>query len=155
MKRRAERSKIQILFKRYPRRAVRKVLGESSPQFSGSTEVATLLLKRAYEQLRPTAAAVLQARVTYDDCQWAVPSADEFNMLASPPSRMEIVRKLKRASNTSPGADGVEYKDISRLDPECYLLEVLYSAVWRLGVPSCWKSARTIPIHKKGPTEDY
>ena len=155
VKRRAERSKIQILFKRYPRRAVRKVLGESSPQFSGSTEVATLLLKRAYEQLRPTAAAVLQARVTYDDCQWAVPSADEFNMLASPPSRMEIVRKLKRASNTSPGADGVEYKDISRLDPECYLLEVLYSAVWRLGVPSCWKSARTIPIHKKGPTEDY
>ena len=49
----------------------------------------------------------------------------------------------------------MEYRNISRLDPECYLLEVLYSAVWRLGVPSCWKSARTIPIHKKGPTEDY
>jgi hypothetical protein len=45
--------------------------------------------------------------------------------------------KLKRASNTAPGADGVEYKDISRLDPDCRLLKVLYYAVWRLGVPRC------------------
>jgi hypothetical protein len=62
---------------------------------------------------------------------------------------------LKRASNTAPGADGVEYKDILRLDPDGRLLEVLYSAVWRLGVPSSWKTARTIPVYKKGATDDY
>jgi hypothetical protein len=32
---------------------------------------------------------------------------------------------------------------------------VLYSAVWRLGVPSSWKTARTIPVYKKGATDDY
>ena len=76
-------------------------------------------------------------------------------MLANPPSRMEIDRKLKRSLNTAPVADGVEYKDIFRLDPECYLLEVLYSAVCRLRVPYCCKLARTIPILKQVSTEDY
>ncbi len=154
-KKKEEAGRIQALFKRFPKRAVRKVLGETSQAYTGTVEAATDFLKGAYEQPRPSEAAVLEARRVYDGCSWANPSEEELEHLASPPARSEIARKLKRASNTAPGADGVEYKDISRLDPECRLLEVLYAAVWRLGVPKCWKLARTIPIFKKGSTEDY
>jgi hypothetical protein len=150
-----EAGKIQALFKRYPRRAVRKVLNESSEPYSGSTEAATVFLKRTYEETSPPAEAVSEARAIYDNCQWATPSSDEINLLATPPSRTEISLKLKRASNTAPGTDRIEYKDITRLDPDCHLLELIYQAVWRFGVPSCWKTARTIPIHKKGATDDY
>ncbi|KAK4024750.1 hypothetical protein OUZ56_010186 [Daphnia magna] len=27
--------------------------------------------------------------------------------------------------------------------------------VWKLGVPNCWKTSRTVPIFKKGDTSDY
>ncbi len=154
-KKREEASRIQSLFKRFPKRAVWKVLGETSQAYTGTVEAATEFLKAAYEQPRPSATAVLEARRVYDGCGWANPSVEELEYLASPPTKIEIARKLKRASNIAPGADGVEYKDISRLDPECRLLEVLYAAVWRLGVPRSWKSARTIPIFKKGSTDDY
>lgn len=58
-------------------------------------------------------------------------------------------------TNTAPGADGIEYHDISKLDPDGELLEILYDAVWRLGIPADWKIARTIPIYKKGDPADF
>ncbi|EFX68324.1 hypothetical protein DAPPUDRAFT_330172 [Daphnia pulex] len=122
-KKKEEAGRIQALFKRFPKRAVRKVLGETSQAYTGSVEAATDFLKGAYEQPHPSEAAVLEARRVYDGCSWSNPSEEELEHLASPPARSEIARKLKRASNTAPGADGVEYKDISRLDPECRLLE--------------------------------
>ncbi|EFX71317.1 hypothetical protein DAPPUDRAFT_111874 [Daphnia pulex] len=143
-KKKEEAGRIQALFKRFPKRAVRKVLGETSQAYTGSVEAATDFLKGAYEQPHPSEAAVLKARRVYDGCSWSNPSEEELEHLASPPARSEIARKLKRASNTAPGADGVEYKDISRLDPECRLLEVLYAAVWRLGVPNSMVEALSL-----------
>ena len=69
-----EAGKLQALFKRYPRRAVRKVLSESSEPYSGSTEAAAFFLRRTYEQTSPSADAVSEARAIYDNCQWATPS---------------------------------------------------------------------------------
>ncbi|XP_046632270.1 uncharacterized protein LOC124311947 [Daphnia pulicaria] len=154
-KRWAAASKLQALFKRYPKRAVRKVLGETSQSYTGSSEAATLFLKTTYEKPRPPPDDILVARAAYDECLWTPPSDDDLSLLSLPPSRQEIAYKLKRASNTSPGADGVEYKDIQRLDPSGRLLEVLYAAVWLYGIPTCWKSARTIPVYKKGSPDDY
>ncbi|XP_046651115.1 uncharacterized protein LOC124342196 [Daphnia pulicaria] len=148
-------SKLQALFKRYPKRAVRKVLGETSQCYTGSIESATLFLKATNEQPRPPEADIMVAKAAYDACSWAPLSDDDLSLLSLPPSSQEVAHKLKRASNTSPGADGVEYKDILRLDPFGRLLELLYAAVWLYGIPACWKSARTIPVYKKGPTDDY
>lgn len=75
--------------------------------------------------------------------------------LASPPTRVEKAQKLKIATNTAPGLDGIEYRDIIKLDPEGKLLEKLYGVVWRLGVPSSWKTARTVPIYKKGDSANF
>jgi hypothetical protein len=146
---------MQKLFNRYPRRAVRKVLGENSQAYTGTTEDATQFLRRTYTRPRPSAGEVNSARQAYDSCNWAKPSPVELSVLASPPTKEEIAQKLKRATNTAPGADGIEYRDIIKLDPEGKLLEKLYEAVWRLGIPTGWKSARTIPIFKKGDPTDF
>ena len=155
IRKKGEAGQIQALFKRFPKRTVRKVLGETSKACTGTVESAIFFLRGAYEQPSPSQTAVLQARRKYDNSNWSDPSNKVKELVAGPPTRAEIVMKLKRASNTAPGAYGVEYKDISRLDPDCRLLEVLYDAVWRLGFPRCWKIARTIPIYRKSPTDDY
>jgi hypothetical protein len=40
-------------------------------------------------------------------------------------------------------------------NPRGLVLKSMYSAVWRIGIPPCWKKSRTIPILKKGPTDGY
>lgn len=113
-------SKLQRLFIWYPRRAVRKVLGDT-----GTVEAATEFLKGTYTCPRPSPDRIVGARQAYDQCEWARPSQEELTALSSPPSKEEISVKIKRATNTAPGADGIEYHDIAKLDPNGELLEVL------------------------------
>jgi hypothetical protein len=89
----------------------------------------TLFLKNTYEQPRPPAGDIMEAKATYDECSWTSPSDDDLCRLALPPSSQEVARKLKRAFNTSSGSNEVENKDILRVDPSGRLLEVLYAAV--------------------------
>jgi hypothetical protein len=60
---------------------------------------------------------VSKARQAYDSCDWAKPSPEELTVLASPPTKEEIAQKLNWATNTAPGANGIEYRDIIKLDP--------------------------------------
>lgn len=135
---------------RYPWRAVRKVLGETSQAYTGSIEEVTSYLTETYTRPRPSAEKVSRARGAYNGCQWGNPTAEELSLLATSPTRGEIALKLSRATNTAPKADGIEYRDLLKLDPEGKLLEKLYGAVWRRGIPSSWRTAKTIPIYKKG-----
>ena len=73
----------------------------------------------------------MEAKVTYDECSWTSPSDDDLCRLALLPSSQEVARKLKKAFNTSPGSDGVENKDILRVDPSDQLLEVLAALTLR------------------------
>ena len=147
-------SRIQREFNRFPRRATRKVLGERSPPYSGTLADAENFLRGTYSQPRPHLDGVRRARQIYDGCGWRVPSDATMARMDSPPTAEEIVRKLRRAINTAPGSDRIEYNDIKQLDPHGRLLEVLYRTVWRLGIPSAWRTARTIFIYKKGDTAD-
>ena len=49
----------------------------------------------------------------------------------------------------------MEYRHLKALDPQAFLLEKIFESVWRLGIPDAWRSCRTVPIHKKGSTDDY
>lgn len=142
--------RIQWLFLRYPRRAVCWVLGKTSQAYTGSLEDASAFLMDTYTKPRPSAEEVSRARETYDSCLWGNPTAEEFSLLATPPTAAEIATKISQATNTAPGADGIEYRDLAKLDPDGKLLDRLYEAVWRLEIPSSWKTARTTPIYKKG-----
>ena len=95
-----------------------------------------------------------EARRLYNGCSWTPPSDDQLSELNSPPTSAEIAQRLSRASNTSPGEDKLEYRHLRLLDPKGLLLEIIFSVVWRIGIPETWKSSRTIPIFKKGVTTD-
>jgi hypothetical protein len=101
----------------YPKRAVRKVLDEQSAHYSGSASAAADFLKSTYERPRPTDSERERARAIFADCSWDRLSKKESDWLGSPPIREEIEAKLKKASNTAPGLDGLEYRHLRALDP--------------------------------------
>jgi len=150
-----EASSIQKLYRVYPRRAVRHILGEQSAPYSGTAADAESFLRDTYCRPSPDPIQLSEARALFDGCLWTTPSPEVAAGLNIPPSRDEIRERLKRASNTAPGSDGIEYRHLRRLDPEGRLLEIIYKAVWELGIPDAWRRAKTVPIHKKGDTADY
>ena len=150
-----EARKIQTMFKIYPRRAVRRALGDTSPSYSGCATEARAFLSNTYTRPPPSGGECSSARALYDACHWSVPDDEISRQLDRPPTRAEIEYKLAKAANTAPGADGVEYRHLRALDPRGLLLETMYQAVWRVGIPSSWKFSKTVPIYKKGPTDDF
>jgi len=154
--RRADKaSRIQALFKVYPKRAVRQVLGEQSLSYTGNTEEASNFLRRTYVRPPIPQPQCLLAGRLYNSCDWSLPCQDQTDYLNRPPSKEEIQWKLRKATNTAPGADGLEYRHLRALDPTGQLLETIYASVWRFGIPTAWKRSRTIPIYKKGDPSDY
>ena len=144
---------IQKLFNIYPKRAVNKVLNDRSPRYDGSLDTLTSFASSFVEpaHFKDSANRIKQK---YDECQWTVPDDSQTETLLSPPTRKEILYKLRRVSNTAPGHDKLEYRHLQKCDPSGRLLEALFRVVHEMGVPSSWKKGKTILIHKKGPTND-
>ena len=147
-------SRIQQLFRIYPRRAVRQILDEVAPRFDGCMKAAEEFLRATYERPTPSEDLVAEARSAFDECRWRQLDEEEREELDGPPIKLEIEWKLRKASNTAPGSDGLEYRHLKAIDPKGHLLEVIYKTVWRFGIPKQWKQSRTISIHKKGSSND-
>ena len=150
-----KKSHIQRLYSLYPRRAVRKLLDEKGVNYSGDKESAEKFLQATYHRSRPSGQQLSTAKRHFDECQWKQPTAEEGRMLSSPPTAGEIQLKLGKATNTAPGKDGLEYRHLRAMDPRGELLAAIFQAVWKWGIPACWKTSRTIPIYKKGDAGDY
>ena len=56
-------------------------------------------------------------------------------------------------TNTFQRNDKIEYIQLKLLDSKVLLLEIIFEAVHRIGIPLWWKISKTILIHKKYPTE--
>ena len=152
---RLAKAHIQRLFSRYPRRAIRRILEEESKGYSGDRGSAEAFLKRTYERPRLSAEQTAAARKLYDECQWSELNEETFGRLSFPPKQEEIAAKLARATNTAPGKDSLEYRHLRSLNPSGRLLEIIFELVWKYGIPKAWKTARTVPIYKKGDPSDY
>ena len=98
-----------------------------------------------YEQQRPTDDKRAAARAHLNACHWLLPSEENSRQLNEQPISKEIKFKLARAANTVPGSNGVEYRHLRSLDPRGLVLDLMFSTVWRIGIPSCWKKSRTHP----------
>jgi len=144
-----EASKLQRLYKIYSKRAVRRVLGETLPPYPGSIIDATSFLTKTYSRPQSSSPQLPEAKALFDSCNWLIPNNDQSSGLDSPPSSNDIEIRLRRASNTSPGPDKLEYHHLRLLDSRGYLLEKIFAAVWRLGIPDIWRSSRTVSIYKK------
>ena len=126
-----EASWIQRLFMVYPKRVVRNILGEKSVPYTGDVMSAESFLTTTYCRAQPSASHCTEARETFEACNWSAPSEDQLAFLNQPPTREEIIGKLKRAKNTgsdahAPGSDGIEYpylrvakEGLADLDVEC------------------------------------
>ena len=67
--------------------------------------------------------------------------------------RGQLLFILSRATNTTPGEDQLEYRHPRLFDLRGLLLEIIFSVVWRIGIPEMWKSSKTVSIYKKGDTK--
>ena len=145
---------IQRLYGRYPRKALRKMLGEESPSYSGGRDRLERYIAETYHDRAVSRGQIAEARRLYNDCEWEPPTEEEAEMLQSPPSADEVLRRLRRTINTSPGMDRVEWRHLKVINRTGSLLQTVLSAVHVLGIPSSWKRSKTIMIHKKGETND-
>ena len=58
-------------------------------------------------------------------------------------------------ANSLPGKDRLEYNHLKQIDPEAKVFQVIYNRCFLANhVPASWKTATTILIHKKGPSDD-
>jgi hypothetical protein len=131
-----EARKIQGLYRLSKKRAARKVLNDSKPSYSGSVDDANSFFTKVV--------------FTKEN----VPSAPDNN-LGVPLTSDEVAKKLRFASNSSPGADKVEYCHLKKIDPKCKILTVMYNrCLEERDVPEMWKTSKTILIHKKGDAKD-
>ena len=74
-------SAIQRLYGRYPRKALRKVLGEESPYYSGGRDRQAQFIAETYHDRTVTRDMKAEARQLYQDCEWEPPTEEEAEML--------------------------------------------------------------------------
>ena len=76
-----EASNIQRLFRTYPRKAVKKILEENSPNFSGDVETAKEFLLQTYFRPSPSIEECAESRRLFGECNWSIPSEDEDQLI--------------------------------------------------------------------------
>ena len=144
-----EARRIQGLYKHSRKRAVWKVFNDDSPVFTGTTAEAQSFFSNIFGPKDCNTTRLVEELFTY------VPTADTDDSLFATPSAAEIIAKLRAMANSAPGKDRVEYRHLRLLDPKGEILHLIYDRCFQQkDVPSPWKTATTILIHKKGPTND-
>lgn len=143
-------TRIQKLFRKNRKRAVREVLQENSAK----CEIPVDRVKDYFTQLYSPRAD--NGGGLPDDFSFAEPPLDESNnILTSDFNQREVLRRLKKMSKSAPGPDGVTYDNLKKADSKAELISSLFSAVYRLHtIPSCWKESTTVLIYKKGDKDD-
>ena len=100
-----EALKIQTLYGRYPRKALRKV-GEELAYYSGGRDRLEEHVAATYHRAEVSAEDIAEARRHFDNCKrnnW---------LLQSPPTADDIVQRLRRTVNIFPGIDSVECRHL-------------------------------------------
>ena len=144
-----EARKIQTLYRISKKRAARKIIDDSKPSYSGSVDDANVFFTSIFGS-RSCDMDNLKAGLSD-----FVPSGPTDNSLGAPTTPKEVEKKLKSLSNSAPGADRVEYRHLKSIDPKGSLLSSIFNrCLAENDVPSSWKLAQTILIHKKGDASD-
>ena len=143
-----EATRIQKLYRANPKRAVREVLSQDSP----FCEVPKGTIQRHFTETfsrREIADPLPLLRVSVE------PSTETNNALVAPLERLEVLRRLRRMKNSSPGPDEVTYDDLKRVDPYAAVLTAVYNACFRLSyTPASWKERLIVLLHMKGSRGD-
>ena len=141
--------RLQHLYRVSKKRAARKIFNDNSPGFDGSLDDATRFFT---ETFGPRDCNIEQLK---EHLTQFVPSVATDTTLFDAPTPNELSQKLKTFSNSAPGQDRLEYRHLRLIDPKCDILAALFRhCLTAQDVPSAWKTATTILIHKKDSTTD-
>lgn len=148
----SEASRIQGLYYHSKKRAARKLLTNNSTSYSGSVEDAETYFNEVFGEKH------CNTNLLTEELAKNVPSGkdeESTKYLYSEVSEAEVAAKLSSAANTSPGADRVEYNHLKKIDPQAKILSLMFNrCMLHEDVPTQWKEALTILIHKKGDDTD-
>ncbi|KAK3917262.1 Retrovirus-related Pol polyprotein from type-1 retrotransposable element R2 [Frankliniella fusca] len=140
----SEAQRIQQLYMRSRKDAMREIRGEDSPVCESEPDYVahhfdSVFMKRLTE-LGPT-----------PDSAVLPPKQHENDSLCSKIDKETILARLKHCSNTAPGPDGITYAVLRSKDPGAHVLyEIFERCRSDKKIPTAWKLARTILLHKKG-----
>ncbi len=144
-----EARRIQSLYRLSKKRAARQVMSDNKPSYSGSVDEANEFFSKVFGEKLVDTAAVKKGLDEF------VPSGPKDDTLGDPITSEKISKKLRVMSNSSPGADRVEYRHLKAIDPKGEILSTIYNrCLVQNDVPSQWKTSRTVLIHKKGDSSD-
>jgi hypothetical protein len=144
-------SRIQKLYRQCRPRAFREVTEAESP----FCQIPAEELHEHYSRV-----FVLGPTIPEDELPLEVPRYEELkdedrNPFAAMFTAMEVWKRLRRYSNTTPGPDGIRYFAWKKFDICAYILSSIFNCVNRIGhIPQSWTKSTTILLHKKGDKDD-
>ena len=128
---------------------MREVLAEDSPQCPLPPQV---VRDHFAPSARPDPPVEWEARPA---CVPELAEARHTDGLTRPFTEDEVWQRLRSASNTAPGPDGLRYVAWRALDPGARLLTLAYNVCKsHRRVPAEWGRSNTVLIHKGGDTDD-
>ena len=113
--------RIQQLYRLSKKLAARKILGDDSPNFTGSTDDAFNIFSSSFGQRDCNTDALKEELKSF------VPTTETDESLFDPPTPEELQQKLRSLTNSAPGKDRLEYRHIRMIDSKCEILARIYS----------------------------
>ena len=148
-----EASRLQKLFRTSKKRAMRVVLDGSDTAYSGSEETLVNFFTEVFSEkaIDPESISVDSGLLFPNSAQ----ARESAGLLTRPVSQREVSNRLGRMSNSAPGKDRLEYRHIRQADGAFRVTVAIFNRCLRESrIPSSWKSATTVLIHKKGDPSD-
>ena len=144
----AAATRIQRLYRKNKKKAMQQVL--NGPVLHCTIDKASV--KDHYTRVHANRAAGGELPEVFDQ---QPPSDVSCDILVAPFSRTVVTKRLWKMSNTSPGPDGITYRELKRADPGCHVLTALFNKINEMEtVPLSWKESNTVLLYKKGNRDE-
>ena len=148
-----EASRLQKLYRTSKKRAIRTILEGSDVKYTGGEDSLLDFFREVYSpRVIDRDIIGVDSSVLFRNTDQARESGTD---LLRPVSQREISTRLGRMTNSAPGRDRLEYRHIRMADGAFRVTAAIFNRCLReCRVPSSWKSATTVLIHKKGDDAD-
>ncbi|CAM4353366.1 unnamed protein product [Lepidochelys kempii] len=141
-------SRIRKLYRANHSKAMREILDGPSPYCTISSE-------RLYSYFNDVFDRIARNDTQHPECLRPLPRVDEAGVLQTDYTPKEVMARLSKTKNTTPGKDGIPYSLLKKQDSGCLVLATLFNQCKRFcWTPSTWKKAMMVLVYKKGEPDD-
>ena len=144
-----EASRIQRLYTMARKRAFRHITKENDIKYDGGKGRAEAFFKEIHSGKNIYLNQLNELLHQY------VPKAHNNDIFIHPINNKEVINRLNKMSNTSPGTDKLEYKHLKIIDNTGRILSYIFNKCRQeQRIPNLWKCAHTVLNYKKGDNND-